>query len=371
MGTFSNLFAAAGHAVELRHTFITGTGDCDDAPDSACFATRLYLCLLLLFDVAATGFFAYTHLVNAREALARFWRILGYQYYSSAFTLPILIARGALYVKWAACLRMIDYILFGTAFLYPRARERAQAALSRQGDAINVASLIAECLQGSADSDDLCKKSERFFRYVYLRDVTFDEMVAATSGVRSLEIFLRARPALLGEVDAFVSHSWHDDPRAKWDALQAWCDSFYAKHGRPPKLWLDFCCIDQHYIEATLSCLPLFLSGCTKLLIIAGATYTRRLWCAIELFVFVCIHQSMSSDNSEVVYAGTTEEERSLVGERFKSFDVLQCECSEPEDKLRLQGVVEAGSGTRENFNVQIRGMLGGLSEAELEGGLV
>ena len=42
-------------------------------------------------------------------------------------------------------------------------------------------------------------------------------------------------------------------------------------------------CINQSDIEANLACLPIFLAGCKELLIIAGPTYTTRLWaCAGE-----------------------------------------------------------------------------------------
>jgi hypothetical protein len=330
-------------------------------------AHRSYLILTFLIDVLVVGLFSRTFFATAREALTMFWRILGYQYFMYACILPIEIACGVRFVRWAAWLRLCIYLLLGSVFLYPRARERAQAALSRQGSAINVASLIAECLGGDADSDHVRRNSRSYFRYVYLKDLAFDEMVAATSGTRSQEVFVRTHPALLGEVDAFVSHSWHDEPRAKWDALQAWCNGFHAKHGRPPKLWLDFCCIDQNNIEASLSCLPVFLSGCKKLLLIAGASYARRLWCAIELFVFVSIHQTTSCESLEVALLGKTAAERSSVGESFKSFDVMRCECSVLEDQQRLQGVVEAGSGTAENFNAQIRRMLGGIKEADSE----
>ena len=82
--------------------------------------------------------------------------------------------------------------------------------------------------------------------------------------------------AKLGSADAFVSHSWHDDGAAKYAQLLAWARKF---DGRTPALWLDKACIDQSDIDATLACLPLFLSGCKELLVLPGATYPLRLWC--------------------------------------------------------------------------------------------
>jgi len=171
---------------------------------------------------------------------------------------------------------------------------------------------------------------------------------------------MRSHPALIGEVDIFVSHSWHDDVQAKWDALHSWCKRFEATHGRPPKLWLDFCCIDQANIETNLRCLPVYLSGCRKLLIIAGATYVQRLWCAIELFVFVSIHK-ITGGKLEMSIIGPTESCRSSVRESLLSFDATKCKCCESTDKSRLLGIIEAVSGTMDRFNRQIREILADL----------
>ena len=37
-------------------------------------------------------------------------------------------------------------------------------------------------------------------------------------------------------------------------------------------------CIDQLNIDASLTCLPIFLSGCKTLLMLVGSTYMSRLW---------------------------------------------------------------------------------------------
>jgi len=87
-----------------------------------------------------------------------------------------------------------------------------------------------------------------------------------------------AGAARLGHVDAFVSHSWHDPPAAKWRALQVWGAEFRAAHGRAPLLWFDRCCIDQADIDAQLPSLPVYLAGCNTLLVLHGPTYLSRLW---------------------------------------------------------------------------------------------
>ena len=50
---------------------------------------------------------------------------------------------------------------------------------------------------------------------------------------------------------------------------------------------LDKACIDQNDVDSDLRCLPVFLAGCNSLLILAGETYSERLWCLIEVYVFL------------------------------------------------------------------------------------
>lgn len=45
-----------------------------------------------------------------------------------------------------------------------------------------------------------------------------------------------------------------------------------------PEVWIDKCCIDQRNIEKDLRCLPVFLSGCRRLVVFCGPTYLSRLW---------------------------------------------------------------------------------------------
>jgi len=90
----------------------------------------------------------------------------------------------------------------------------------------------------------------------------------------------RSEPRLMGQCDAFISHSWSDPPGPKWAALSAWAEAFEEEHGRLPTVWLDKLCIDQRNVQEALACLPIFLAGCDRLLVLAGPTYSSRLWCA-------------------------------------------------------------------------------------------
>ena len=54
--------------------------------------------------------------------------------------------------------------------------------------------------------------------------------------------------------------------------------AFKAKHGREPTVWIDKFCIDQTAIDENLMCLPVFLAGTERLVIIAGPSYLYRLF---------------------------------------------------------------------------------------------
>jgi len=113
---------------------------------------------------------------------------------------------------------------------------------------------------------------------------------ADTAGaVFTQNLYQLSEHAELGEVDVFLSHSWHDSPSSKWRHLQTWRNNFKVENGREPTIWLDKCCIDQTNVKLNLQCLPVFLAGCNKLLIMAGHTYLSRLWCVVEVFVFLAM----------------------------------------------------------------------------------
>ena len=90
----------------------------------------------------------------------------------------------------------------------------------------------------------------------------------------------------IGTVDGFVSHAWIDDGATKFAALRAWGEQFIVKE-RDPTLWLDKACIDQSSIERDLRALPIFLAGTRAMLVLATPHYGSRLWCVLELFVFL------------------------------------------------------------------------------------
>lgn len=208
--------------------------------------------------------------------------------------------------------------------------------------AASIAGLVGNC----PASEALAQASKRF-HCVHLVDLTFDDMKDNTP---KPELFELAFHAQLLECEAFISHSWHDDPMAKWTALQDWRSRFIEQHsGREPALWIDKCCIDQRDIAADLRCLPIYLSGCRKLVVLIGETYLSRLWCIIELFSFV--HMGRSLDCIEFIPVGCSPTSQSPLNNSVACFDANQCECFDPKDKDKMLQIICAAFGDVDNFN--------------------
>merc|ERR1712232_1249594 len=122
-------------------------------------------------------------------------------------------------------------------------------------------------------------------------DIVFGGGPLDVVGAGRSDLHALATRCRVGECDAFLSHSWHDDAELKWSALEAWCEESRNAYGRSPNLWLDKVCVDQTDIDTDLKCLPIFLAACNLVLVISGLTYTSRLWCCVEIFCDVTMHR--------------------------------------------------------------------------------
>ena len=157
----------------------------------------------------------------------------------------------------------------------------------------------------------------------------------------------------LGEVDAFVSHSWSDDPAAKWRVLQAWGAAFEERTGGGAIIWLDKACIDQTRIDDNLACLPVHLAGCKSLLVLAGPTYTKRLWCSRGLHVpeggrrldaLELVPIAADADDGGEGGGGGGRLGFEAVRAAFRF--LWKARCYKEDERQHLLGVVETGSET-------------------------
>lgn len=223
----------------------------------------------------------------------------------------------------------IGFIVCGVVLLFfafvvatPPVRNRVHAWLCQLGAAGEAgrAAGVAALVGGMEPQHVLVLARKRFMGLPYSALSAADFSSNADSGLNA-----KTRRVRLGEVDCFISHSWHDDAHEKWQVFSSWvswglnrlspitCNRkvhlvlsrfltlvcacmhslpqaarFTETSGREPMLWFDKACILQGgNIEEQLACLPIFLSGCQRLLILAGPTWVERLWCTMELFTFM------------------------------------------------------------------------------------
>ena len=122
----------------------------------------------------------------------------------------------------------------------------------------------------------------------------------------------------------------------------------------PPQ---DKACIPQDDIDRSLACLPVFLAGCQQLLIVAGPTYCERLWCVMEIFVFLHMGGSLDRITIEIIaHPDTVETDaRQLLTAQFACFDAAKAQCYKVEDREKLLAVIEAAFGDFKEFNRSVR----------------
>jgi hypothetical protein len=143
---------------------------------------------------------------------------------------------------------------------------------------------------------------------------------------------------------------------AKHEALLAWAAAFKRLHAREPIVFIDRYCLDQNDIPRSLVCLPVLVAGCRRCVVLRGPTLLARLWCLVEIFVFLAMGGS-SADIDVVPFGGapdissarTTDRDAST-REIFHSrhdgrFDARRATCALAADYLTLTSVIDAFPG--------------------------
>ena len=238
------------------------------------------------------------------------------------------------------------------------ARLNAIAVRGEAGRAAAVAAII-----GDSDPQKVLALARRSFRGLPLALLRRSDLeVSADTGLNA-----KTQRCRLGEVDAFVSHSWSDDPAAKWRVLQAWGAAFEERTGGGAIIWLDKACIDQTKIDDNLACLPVHLAGCKSLLVLAGPTYTKRLWCILEVFTFLkagggfdaleLVPIAADADDGGEGGGGGGRLGFEAVRAAFLKFSVEDARCYKEDERQHLLGVVETGFGSLDTFDELVRSL--------------
>eukprot|EP00398_MALV-I-01_sp_L67-1_P000641 gene641-208_t len=299
---------------------------------------------------------------NSREALDFTWQIgreycliFGVKAFITGVVAHLMEDRAPYFTNADFLDKMIySVIKVGMYFIYtPMRRYRIVAFFTSMvvKDETKKAASVAALL-GNVNAENSLQLAREKFRTICfseLRESDFAKNKEDSSSTNRL--YSLTSRTILGECDVFLSHSWHDNGKTKFKALKNWCEKFETKYGRHPRLWLDKACIDQNEIASDLLCLPLFLAGCETLLIIAGPTYTERLWCVMEIFVFL---QMGGSIHRVTVIAIEVEDEHEAMSS-FEVADINKCKCYLDSDRNKLLSIVQQGFGSFDKFNEAIR----------------
>eukprot|EP00400_MALV-I_sp_L67-5_P000590 gene590-1009_t len=360
----------------------------DEKYDAGCFiqSTRVILCGLIflltavfnfstlkrypgmkVYDRTKTKGFKYNDSafrMPARSALEHLWSTTLWRCCAPVGSVYICYAVGTMIAgesgaPWYTDLEFVSDLFMGVAwisvavFLTHERRRKIWGYLWRinaKGEADSAAAVAA--MLGGRDASlslNLAKSRFRSINFADLSEKDFLQNVEKEGEKNTL--FSKTKIIELGECDAFVSHSWSDCGVARFRELAIWAEDFKKEHGRFPELWIDKCCIDQTDISNDLLCLPVFAAGCQKLLILAGRTYTERLWCIVEVFVFL----RMGGDLERMTVLPIELENEEEAQQMFSSVDASNCKCHSESDRQKLLAVVEQGFGNFESFNQILR----------------
>lgn len=217
--------------------------------------------------------------------------------------------------------------------------------LGKSSDEQQQAAAVSSLL-GGVDVEVVLATAARRFRTLPVDAVTeADLLTNADTGM-----YEKTTPTKLGECDAFVSHSWGDKGPAKYAALRQWADAFEELGDRPLLIWLDKACINQNDIDSQLQVLPIFLSGCKELVLLAGPTFAQRLWCVMELFTFLKMGGKRERIKLLELHAG--------VSDTLAMFDASKAECYRPTDREHMKAIIETSFGDLRPFNKVVRGLI-------------
>ncbi|KAG8467686.1 hypothetical protein KFE25_006738 [Diacronema lutheri] len=338
--------------------------------------------LAMHFFVAANVRNVWRERMLPREVLEGMVRTGGYMYVLIALSSATRLATAAAYgvpvgsLLWkstAACAVVVGAL---GVLMLAGVHEFMLGLLAQRGQAFSTAAGIAALLDGR-DSTVVQALAVSRLRAVSAAAVTLEGLGSNTANV---EFYALRAPASLGHVDAFVSHSWHDPPARKFDALQAWRADF--------------------------------------LLILAGPTWLSRLWCIVELMSWGQMHATSAKDawdrvdvvdiappdaskflprcavpraemsrlstairglsmgsagsgarrgssRRSSVAPSTSSTQLQTFTEQLANFDVRHAVCELEADYARLMPMIEASAGSFDSFNTTVRsGLLARMAAA-------
>lgn len=323
-----------------------------------------FIAMGVYFAVALRLGWLLAHRQSGRHMLDAVWQAYGLScIVSSAQRIANWALDGRSSAANAAATAVMLFVLAATSCigLSQHLRSRLIGWISSRGAAGSSATKMAQ-LMGAGSTKDVMKTSQELLRSVdfsLLRSTDWDPTQIPGDALS------RTRPAHIGEIDAFVSHSWQADPAAKWAALEKWANEFREQHGRWPLLWIDRFCVDRTQLSTSIACLPVFVSAANTMLVLYDETFLSRMWCVVELFAFLItlarvgggleVRRLPDAAQDEESAGNTpgelTADKTEKIRERLRTFDVRFAVCSQARDKQHLLDLIDAYPGGIANFN--------------------
>ena len=238
----------------------------------------------------------------------------------------------------------------------PERRGRLLFLLGRLmlGDNAQSAATIASMLPNGKSPEKTIQIAKKRFRALPFSALSVYDLKSN----EDTGLYEKTEPINLGAVTAFMSHSWRDKADPKFGELSKWASQYMNKHGEAPTIWLDKGCILQSSaddIKENLLCLPIYLAFCRQLLVLAGPSYSSRLWCVLELYCFVAVRPQL--DGLVIRPFGDDVATTSLMTS-FDEFDANKASCFLDKDRHHLLAMIEAGYGSIPAFNRKLRGIV-------------
>jgi len=235
--------------------------------------------------------------------------------------------------------------------------QRLLSGMGQEAESANTAASIAATI-GSIPVQNALKDALESFKSIPSNLITEADL-ASSAPAPSLSALAQHAP--LGKVDYFLSHSWSDSAKNKWEALKRLEDRFREKHARAPTIWLDKACLNQSNIQESLAHLPVHMAGCRSLLIIAGSTYTSRIWTLLEIFVWHAMGKDLKRIYVIPIADDDTEDApqaNKAVYATFAHVDVAKARCRNERDKEKILAIIEANFGRLGPFNRLVQSVL-------------
>lgn len=101
--------------------------------------------------------------------------------------------------------------------------------------------------------------------------------------------------------------------------------------------------------------MPIYMAGCRRLAVFAGPTFTSRLWCAVELFVYIEMGAEIGSID---VMAFDIDPGNPYSRNIFANFDVTKTSCTYQRDRQYFLQAIQYEFGSHVTFNAAIQRIL-------------